>query len=164
MKVTIVPIVIGAFDAVTKGLLKARGFGSWRTSGDHPNRHYWERPEYWEESWRLEETCCHSNSSENHQLTLMWKTLKKCIIIKVDFTVSADHRVKMKENKKRDKYLDLVRELKKKKKRMEHEGDSDTNCNCRAWYSHWRVVIGIGGLGDKKTSGDHPNYSIVEIG
>ena len=22
------------------------------------------RPEYWEESWRLEESCCHSNSSE----------------------------------------------------------------------------------------------------
>ena len=24
-------------------------------------QHYWERLEYWEESWRLEETCCHSN-------------------------------------------------------------------------------------------------------
>ena len=28
------------------------------------NKHYWERPEYWEESWRLEETCCHSVFSE----------------------------------------------------------------------------------------------------
>ena len=27
-------------------------------------QHYWEWPEYWGESWRLEETCCHSNSSE----------------------------------------------------------------------------------------------------
>ena len=27
-------------------------------------QYYWKRPEYWEESWRLEETCCHSNSSE----------------------------------------------------------------------------------------------------
>ena len=27
--------------------------------------HYWERPKYWEESWRLEETCCRSNSSES---------------------------------------------------------------------------------------------------
>ena len=27
-------------------------------------QHYWERREYWKESWRLEETCCHSNSSE----------------------------------------------------------------------------------------------------
>ena len=28
-------------------------------------QHYWERPEYWEESSRHEETCCHLNSSEN---------------------------------------------------------------------------------------------------
>ena len=31
----------------------------------------------------------------------------------VNFTVSADHRVKIKENVKRDKYLELARELKK---------------------------------------------------
>ena len=31
---------------------------------DTTRQHYWERAEYWEESWRLEETCCHSNSSE----------------------------------------------------------------------------------------------------
>ena len=31
----------------------------------------------------------------------------------VDFTVPANHRVKMKESKKIDKYLDLARELKK---------------------------------------------------
>ena len=28
--------------------------------------------EYWEESWRVEETCCHSE--KNHQLELAWKT------------------------------------------------------------------------------------------
>ena len=31
----------------------------------------------------------------------------------VDFVVPADHRVMLKESEKRDKYLDLVRELKK---------------------------------------------------
>ena len=31
----------------------------------------------------------------------------------VDFAVLADHRIKLKENKKKDKYLDLARELKK---------------------------------------------------
>ena len=31
----------------------------------------------------------------------------------VDFTIPADHRVKLKENEKKDKYLDLARELKK---------------------------------------------------
>ncbi len=38
MKVTIIPVVIGAFGTVTKGLLKGTGgLGRWRTSGDHPN-------------------------------------------------------------------------------------------------------------------------------
>ena len=27
-------------------------------------QHCWGRPEYWDQSWRFEETCCHSNSSE----------------------------------------------------------------------------------------------------
>ena len=31
----------------------------------------------------------------------------------VDFAVPTDHRVKFKESEKKDKYLDLVRELKK---------------------------------------------------
>ena len=38
--------------------------------------------------------------------------LKKTCQI-VDFTVPADHRVKLKESEKNDKYRDLVRELKK---------------------------------------------------
>ena len=33
----------------------------WRPSKP---QHYWEQTEYWEESWRFEETCCHSNSRE----------------------------------------------------------------------------------------------------
>ena len=48
----------------------------------------------------------------------------------MDFAVSADHKVKLKETEKSDKYLDLARELKnKQKKAMEHESNSDTNCN-----------------------------------
>ena len=46
---------------------------------------------------------------------------------------------------------------------MEHKSDGDTICNCRARYSHQKIDNGTGGLGNK-TSGDHPNYSIVEIG
>ena len=38
MKVTIVPIVIGAFSTLYKRIIKwPGGFGSWRPSGDHPN-------------------------------------------------------------------------------------------------------------------------------
>ena len=38
---------------------------------------------------------------------------KKKICKTVDFTVPADHRIKLKEYEKRDKYLDFDRELKK---------------------------------------------------
>ena len=44
----------------------------------------------------------------------------------VDFAVLVDHRIKLKECEKNDKYLDLAMEL---KKTMEHEGDNYTHCN-----------------------------------
>ena len=45
----------------------------------------------------------------------------------MNFALPADHRLKLKESKKREQSLDLGTELKKKnKKNMEHEGDSDT--------------------------------------
>ena len=65
MKVTIIPIVIGAFGTAIKWLLK--GLVDLEVEGrveTIQTTALWERPEYWEESWRLEETCCHSNSSE----------------------------------------------------------------------------------------------------
>ena len=38
MKVTIVPIVIGAFGTITKGFLKGTGgLGIWRMGRDYPN-------------------------------------------------------------------------------------------------------------------------------
>ena len=43
----------------------------------------------------------------------------------VDFTVPADHKMKIKESKMMDVYLDHAREL---KKALEQEGDGDTNC------------------------------------
>ena len=69
MKVTIIPIMIGAFDTVTKRILKGqedlevgeRVATEWRPS---KQQHYWKLPEYWEEPWRLEESCCHSISGE----------------------------------------------------------------------------------------------------
>ena len=58
----------------------------------------------------------------NHQITWCEKlliiiiiiiTIIIIIIIIMDSAVPTDHRVKIKENKKRDKYLDLARELKR---------------------------------------------------
>ena len=46
---------------------------------------------------------------------------------------------------------------------MEHESDGDTNCNQRARYSHRRIGTETGGLRNKRTSGEHPNYSTTEM-
>ena len=62
----------------------------------------------------------------------------------MDFVVPADLRIKLKESEKKDKYRELVKELKKLWKGLVQEGP--------------------GGLGNKWTSRDHPNYSIIEIG
>ena len=81
-------------------------------------------------------------SVSNHQLTLVWKTLKrvssnndnnnikKKIRKIVDF---ADHRIKLKECEKRDKYLNVARKLKKTE---EHECDNNTNCDWCFWHGN----------------------------
>ena len=46
---------------------------------------------------------------------------------------------------------------------MGHESDGDTNFNGHTRYSHRRIGTGTGGLGKKRTSGDHLNCSILEI-
>ena len=51
----------------------------------------------------------------------------------VGFAVPADHRIKLKECEKKDKYLDFAREL---KKTIEHAGDNYTNCNWYVWNSN----------------------------
>ena len=79
----------------------------------------------------------------------------------MDFSVQADHRVKLKESDKKDKNLDLATKL---KKTVKHESDIDTNCNCCTYYSHQRNGKKTRGFGNKKTSEDNPHYSIAEIG
>ena len=44
-----------------------------------------------------------------------------------------EHKIKLRESEKKDKYLDLAWEL---KKTMEHEGDNYTNCDWCFWYSN----------------------------
>ena len=63
----------------------------------------------------------------------------------MDFAVSADNRIKPKESEKKDKYLDLAREL---KKTLEYEGDNYTNRDWCFWYSHQKIIKGTGGLGN----------------
>ena len=54
----------------------------------------------------------------------------------MDFTLPVDHKVKMKESEKIDRYLTLTRDLKKV---VEHKGDGDNYCGYYAWNSVWKV-------------------------
>ena len=78
MKVTIAPIVIGAFVTITKGLLKGLEdleVGGW--SGDHPNVSIIENGQNTEKSpGDLRRLAVTQTPVKTHQLTLMWKTLK----------------------------------------------------------------------------------------
>ena len=99
---------------------------------------------------------------KDHHLTRKKSQGLTIIIIKrtcqrVDFNFPADQNLKLKEIKKKDKYLDLARELKKNEK---HESDGDTIYNWRARYSQQAIDKGTRGFGNKRTSGNHPNYSI----
>ena len=78
----------------------------------------------------------------------------------MDFTVSDDHRVEIKANKKRRKYLDLSRGL---KIAVEHKHNGDTNSNWFAWNGSQRLGMVIGRVGNGRTNRDHPNYSITKI-
>ena len=63
--------------------------------------HYWDRPENWEESWRLDGTCCHSNSSEKPSANAGGKNSQKRTNnnnnTNEDLAIPGDHRIKLKE-------------------------------------------------------------------
>ena len=47
---------------------------------------------------------------------------------------------------------------------MEHESDVYTSCNWCTWYSYQMIGMKTGGSGNKNTSGDQRNYTIIKIG
>ena len=74
----------------------------------------------------------------------------------VDFVASADHRVKIKENEKKDKYLDFIRVLKRLwiiKVTV-----------IPPWDSSQKIGKGTGRLENKGTCGDHSDLRIIKIG
>ena len=100
---------------------------------DHTNKRYMHNPEPVLENetnkflWDFEIQTDHIISARRPDLIITIKKEKTCRI--VDFVVTVDHRVKMIEWKKRDKYLDLARELKKT------GGDDSDYCTNSNWYS-----------------------------
>ena len=75
MMVTIIPIVIGAFGTVTKGLLKS--LEDLEVGGrDHPSNNIIENGQNTEKSpGDLKRLAVTQSPVKDHQLTLMWKTL-----------------------------------------------------------------------------------------
>ena len=73
MQVTIIPIVIGAFGTVTKGLLKGTGgLGRWWMSGDHPNDSIFENGQNTKKSpGDLRRLAVTQTPVKNHRLKLM---------------------------------------------------------------------------------------------
>ena len=99
----------------------------------------------------------HLISARRPDLIKINKKKRTCKI--VDLAVPADHRIKLKECKKKDKYLDLARELKK----LWNVQVIIIPIVIGAFGTVTkRITKGTGGLGNWRTSGDHPNYYIVE--
>ena len=69
----------------------------------------------------------------------------------VDFALPVNHRVKLKESEKRDKYLDIAIEL----KYTENEAASDTCCNWIAQNNPQRFGKRTRRRGNKRKSGNH---------
>ena len=65
-------------------------------------------------------------SARRRELIIINPTKKKRTCKIVDFAFIADHKMKLKESEKKDKYLDLARELKID---VEHESENYTNRN-----------------------------------
>ena len=83
----------------------------------HTNKWYRHNPESILENemhkilWEFEIQMDHLILARRPDWGIVHKKKRTCQIM--DFTISAYHRVKLKESEKRDKYLDLARELKK---------------------------------------------------
>ena len=93
------------------------------------------------------------NNNNNDKKKKSKKRKEKRTFWIADFAVPGDRRVKLKKSRKRDKCLDISREL---KKTLEHKSDGDTNCNWRTRYSHQRIGKETGRLGNNRTNGDYP--------
>ena len=124
MKIT--QIEVGALREDPKGLGKKTP-GNWKSDGEsRPSRlQDCDWLEYSEESWKPKVTYCHpvnnnnnnTNGSPNLGLTTrpsnnqQQQKRRACRI--VDFVILVDYRAKLIESAKKNKYLNLARELKK---------------------------------------------------
>ena len=85
---------------------------------------------------------------------------RRPILIIINKKERTDHRVKLNESEKKNKYFDLARELKK----LWNMKVTIIPIAVGVLGSHQKINKRTGGLGNKRTGGDHPNFCIIEIG
>ena len=102
-----------------------------------------------EELWRKAEIWFYLVSKEVQQQVQLWKLTKSKIDVKNNPLNSGLYYPlsKIERKWKKDKYLDLAREL----KTMEYEHDSYTNCNWCTWNNTPRIGKKTGRVGNKRT-------------
>ena len=111
---------------------------------DHTNKWYMHNPAPVLENathkllWDFNIQTDHLIPARRPDLIIINKIKRTCKII--DFAVPADHRIKLKESEKKDKYLDLAREL---KKRWKMQVTIISNCNWCVWNSNSGITKGV---------------------
>ena len=78
----------------------------------------------------------------------------------MDFAIPANHRIKLEESEKKDKYFDLVREL---KKMWTMKVTFIPIVNSTFITVTEGLLKRLGGFGNKRSSGDRSNYYTIEI-
>ena len=78
----------------------------------------------------------------------------------MDFAVPADDRLKLKESKKKDKYLDLAWELQNNYGAWRW----DAYCNWCTWNNPLRIDKRSRRLKNRRTNREHPDNGIIKIG
>ena len=147
MWVTVMQIVIGAHGTVSKGLEK----NDKRTNRDHPDYRIVETGQKSKKSpGELRRLAVTQTPVKDHKLTPAWKTCK-------EDNNNNNNNDNYNNNNNIYIYFDLAREL---KIMAEHESGDNINCNLLAWHGDQRIRTV---LGNKRKSGDHLNYCIVEI-
>ena len=103
--------------------------------------------------WDFEIQTDHLISARRPDLITIYKKKRICKI--VVYAVLADHRIKLKEWEKKDRYLDLARELK-------DLWSMQVIIIPIVIGAFGTVTKGTGGLGCWRPSRDHPNDSIID--
>ena len=109
--------------------------------------------------WDFDMRTDHLISARRPDPILINKKKKKRLCKIVDFAVPADHRTKLKECEKKDKFLDLARELKK----LWYMKLTITPIVFGA-FGTLRIIKGTGGLESWRTRGDLPNNMTIMNG